>query len=141
MDKETEKIIKNIAEIQIEALSRIISNSDKPNSVLGQELILRLLEFDESCIPDEIPTGQMKKAFKELIKEETQKRIDIYKQVLEIPTAIRILNEYQLYLCSHILWKMEDVWIIDNQQGVLGAWAELRSCTNKLHPELTLILN
>lgn len=141
MDKETEKIIKNIAEIQIEALSRIIANEDKPNSALGHELILKLLEFDESCIPDEISSGQMKKVFNVLIKEETQKRIDIYKQVLEIPTAIRILNEYQLYLCSHILWKMEDVWIIDNQQGVLGAWAELRSCTNRLHPELTLILN
>ena len=141
MDKETEKIIKNIAEIQIEALSRIIANEDKPNSDLGHELILKLLEFDESCIPDKISSGQMKKVFNGLIKEETQKRIDIYKQVLEIPTAIRILNEYQLYLCSHILWKMEDVWIIDNQQGVLGAWAELRSCTNRLHPELTLILN
>lgn len=141
MDKETEKVIKNIAEIQIEALSRIIANEDKPNSALGQELILKLLEFDESCIPDEVPMSEMRKVFKEVIHEETQKRIDIYKQILEIPTAIRTLNEYQLYTCSHILWKMEDVWVLDNQQGVLGAWAELQACTNRLHPELTLILN
>lgn len=141
MDKETEKVIKNIAEIQIEALSRIIANEDKPNSALGHELILKLLEFDESCIPDKMSTDQMQTVFKELIHEETQKRIDIYKQILEIPTAIRTLNEYQLYVCSHILWKMEDVWVLDNQQGVLGAWAELQSCTNRLHPELTLIIN
>ena len=92
MDKETEKVIKNIAEIQIEALSRIIANEDKPNSVLSQELILKLLEFDESCIPDEIPTDQMQRVFKEVIHEETQKRIDIYKQILiQITDSFTIL--------------------------------------------------
>ena len=35
MDKETEKVIKNIAEIQIEALSRIIANENKPKKSNG----------------------------------------------------------------------------------------------------------
>lgn len=141
MDKETEKVIKNIAEIQIESLNRIIQNEDKPNSALAQELILRLLEISEDAIPDDVPLNKLQTVFKDLVHEETQKRIDMYKQMLEIPSIIRTLNEYQLYLCSHILWKMEDIWIMDNQQGVLGAWAELQICINKFHPELTLILN
>ena len=141
MDKETEKVIKNIAEIQIESLNRILQNEDKPNSALAQELILRLLEISENAIPDDVPLNKLQIVFKDLVHEETQRRIDMYKQILEIPSIIRTLNEYQLYLCSHILWKMEDTWIIDNQQGVLGAWAELQICINKFHPELTLILN
>lgn len=141
MDKETEKVIKNIAEIQIESLNRILQNEDKPNSALAQELILRLLEISEYAIPDDVPLNKLQVVFKNLVHEETQKRIDLYKQILEIPSIIRTLNEYQLYLCSHILWKMEDTWIMDNQQGVLGAWAELQICINKFHPELTLILN
>ena len=139
MDKETEKVIKNIAEIQIESLNRIIQNEDKPNSALAQELILRLLEISEDAIPDDVPLNKLQVVFKDLVHEETQRRIDMYKQMLEIPSIIRTLNEYQL--CSHILWKMEDTWIMDNQQGVLGAWAELQICINKFHPELTLILN
>lgn len=141
MDKETEKVIKNIAEIQIESLNRILQNEDKPNSALAQELILKLLEISEYAIPDDVPLNKLQVVFKNLVHEETQKRIDMYKQILEIPSIIRTLNEYQLYLCSHILWKMEDTWIMDNQQGVLGAWAELQICINKFHPELTLILN
>ena len=141
MDKETEKVIKNIAEIQIESLNRILQNEDKPNSALAQELILRLLEISEYAIPDDVPLNKLQRVFKDLVHEETQRRIDMYKQILEIPSIIRTLNEYQLYLCSHILWKMEDTWIMDNQQGVLGAWAELQICINKFHPELTLILH
>lgn len=141
MDKETEKVIKNIAEIQIEALGRIIKNEKNPNSSLSTELVLKLLEVGEENIPDDIPDSELRNLFHELIEEETQKKIDLYKQLIEIPTSIRTLNEYQLYICSHILWKMEDEWITDNQQGVLGAWAELQSCTRKFHQELTLILN
>ena len=141
MDKETEKVIKNIAEIQIEALGRIIKNEKNPNSSLSTELVLKLLEVGEENIPDDISDSELRNLFHELIEEETQKKIDLYKQLIEIPTSIRTLNEYQLYICSHILWKMEDEWITDNQQGVLGAWAELQSCKWKFHPELTLIIN
>ena len=49
-------------------------------------------------------------------------------------------SEYQLYICSHILFKMEDEWIHDLSQGVYGAWELLHKETNKFHPELTLII-
>ena len=84
MDKETEKVIKNIAEIQIESLNRILQNEDKPNSALAQELILRLLEISEDAIPDDVPLNKLQIVFKDLVHEETQRRIDMYKQMLEI---------------------------------------------------------
>ena len=141
MDKETSQIIKNIAEIQIEALQRIIDNEDKPNASLSQELIIYLLNIDISQLEDGTPYNKMNQKLKTLIHRKVDMRIDAYKQMIEIPTAIYCLDEYQLLLCSHILWKMEEVWILDNPQGVNGAWLEINRAISKFHPEYTLIIN
>lgn len=141
MDKETSQIIKNIAEIQIEALQRIIDNEDKPNSSLSQELIIYLLNIDISQLEEGTPYNKMNQKLKTLIHRKVDMRIDAYKQMIEIPTAIYCLDEYQLLLCSHILWKMEEVWILDNPQGVNGAWLEINKAISKFHPEYTLIIN
>lgn len=141
MDKETSQIIKNIAEIQIEALQRIIDNEDKPNASLSQELIIDLLNIDISQLEEGTPYNKMNQKLKTLIHRKVDMRIDAYKQMIEIPTAIYCLDEYQLLLCSHILWKMEEVWILDNSQGVNGAWLEINRAISKFHPEYTLIIN
>lgn len=141
MDKPTEKIIKQIAEIQIESLQRILENESKPNASLSQELTMKLLEISDEALGNNTPANKLGKVLKNLIKSETQNRIELYKQVLDIPTVIRTFTEYQLYTCFHILWKMEDVWILDNQEGVYGAWKELQRCIDKFHPEVTLIMN
>ena len=141
MDKETSQIIKNIAEIQIEALQRIIDNEDKPNASLSQELIIYLLNIDISQLEEGTPYNKMNQKLKTLIHRKVDMRIDAYKQMIEIPTAIYCLDEYQLLLCSHILWKMEEVWILDNPQGVNGAWLEINRAISKFHPEYTLIIN
>lgn len=142
MDKETSQIIKNIAEIQIEALQRIIDNEDKPNSSLAQELLIELLNIDTSQLLEKgTPYNKMNQKLKTLIHHKVYMRIDAYKQLIDIPTAIYCLDEYQLLLCSHILWKMEEVWILDNPQGVNGAWLEINKAIRKFHPEYTLIIN
>lgn len=141
MDKETSQIIKNIAEIQIEALQRIIDNEDKPNASLSQELIIDLLNIDVSQLEEGTPYNKMNQKLKTLIHRKVDMRIDAYKQMIEIPTAIYCLDEYQLLLCSHILWKMEEVWILENSQGVNGAWLEINRAISKFHPEYTLIIN
>lgn len=141
MDKETSQIIKNIAEIQIEALQRIIDNEDKPNASLSQELIIDLLNIDISQLEEGTPYNKMNQKLKTLIHRKVDMRIDAYKQMIEIPTAIYCLDEYQLLLCSHILWKMEEVWILENSQGVNGAWLEINRAISKFHPEYTLIIN
>lgn len=124
MDQETKKIIKNIASIQIEALTNISDNIHE----VSQDLISTLLQVPYDYAEDE-----------EFLKEETQHRIDMYKQILEYPSLIRALDEYQLYICSHILFQMEDEWMIDNSQGVMGAWELLIKEVDKFHPELTLL--
>lgn len=141
MDKETSQIIKNIAEIQIEALQRIIDNENKPNASLSQELIIDLLNIDVSQLEEGTPYNKMNQKLKTLIHHKVDMRIDAYKQMIEIPTAIYCLDEYQLLLCSHILWKMEEVWILENSQGVNGAWLEINRAISKFHPEYTLIIN
>lgn len=141
MDKETSQIIKNIAEIQIEALQRIIDNEDKPNASLSQELLIELLNIDISQLEEGTPYNKMNQKLKTLIHRKVDMRIDAYKQMIEIPTAIYCLDEYQLLLCSHILWKMEEVWILENSQGVNGAWLEINRAISKFHPEYKLIIN
>ena len=141
MDKETSQIIKNIAEIQIEALQRIIDNEDKPNASLSQELIIDLLNIDISQLEEGTPYNKMNQKLKTLIHRKVDMRIDAYKQMIEIPTAIYCLDEYQLLLCSHILWKMEEVWILENSQGVNGAWLEINRAISKFHPEYKLMIN
>lgn len=141
MDKETSQIIKNIAEIQIEALQRIIDNENKPNASLSQELIIDLLNIDVSQLEEGTPYNKMNQKLKTLIHRKVDMRIDAYKQMIEIPTAIYCLDEYQLLLCSHILWKMEEVWILENSQGINGAWLEINRAISKFHPEYTLIIN
>lgn len=142
MDKETSQIIKNIAEIQIEALKRIIDKEDEPNSSLAQELLIELLNIDTSQLLEKgTPYNKMNQKLKTLIHHKVYMRIDAYKQLIDIPTAIYCLDEYQLLLCSHILWKMEEVWILDNPHGVNGAWLEINKAISKFHPEYTLIIN
>ena len=142
MDKETSQIIKNIAEIQIEALKRIIDKEDEPNSSLSQELLMELLNIDISQLLESgTPYNKMNQKLKTLIHHKVYMGIDAYKQLIDIPTAIYCLDEYQLLLCSHILWKMEEVWILDNPQGVNGAWLEINKAISKFHPEYTLIIN
>ena len=123
------------AKKRIEKLKKVIDKHRYLYHVLDQE------EISEEALCNNTPANKLGKVLKDLIKTETQNRIDLYKQVLDIPTVIMTFNEYQLYLCIHILWKMEDVWILDNQEGVLGAWKELQKCIDKFHPEVTLIMN
>lgn len=118
MDAETKQVVKNIALIQIEALTNISKNLESTDHTL----LKKLLQITD-----------------EEVQESLDHHIQVYKEIEEMPTLIRTLNEYQLYVCSHILFRMEEEWITDLSQGVLGTWALLQRETNKFHPELTLI--
>ena len=119
MDLETKEVVKNIAQIQIEALTNILNNLDNTEP----DLLRKLLQITDDDI-----------------RESLIAHIQIYEEIYEMPQLIKTLNEYQLYICSHILFKMEDEWIHDLSQGVYGAWELLHRETNKFHPELTLII-
>lgn len=130
MDKETQQIIKNIAEIQIEALKRLREKEGELNSSLSKELVLKFLGLVKVGFEQDL---------REAIEDEIDNRTRIYKEIIEYPDLIKTLSEYQLYLCSHILFRMEDTWIIDNSQGVYGAWEIISTSLDKFHPELTLL--
>lgn len=129
MDKETQQIIYSIAEIQIEALQRIKANEDKPNASLSRELVLKFLGIEDDS------STRLQQEVNEVINQ----RIETYKQIQEYPHLIKMLSEYQLFVCSHILFKMEDTWILDNAQGVTGAWAIIKEAAYKFRPEFSLL--
>lgn len=117
MDKSTEKIISNIASIQLEAIMTIAQDRSIPD-----DLAFKYLEItSESQWDHAIETLR-----------------ELYIQMIEIPIMIRMLSEYQLLICSHIIYRMEEVWMIDNSEGVFGAWSEIHAQMKKFHPEFTL---
>ena len=62
-----------------------------------------------------------------------------YKNIKSIPQAITLLDEYQLLVCSHILFRMEKVWIVEYSYGISSLWSVIHECMEKFHPEYKLI--
>ena len=120
MDKETKEIIRRIASIQMDALSSIIENPEDKD----HELLIKFLQVK----PEEVVST-------------AEQVYNFYKEVEDMPELIKIANEYQVLVCHHILFQMEDEWIIDNSHGVFGAWAFLHEALDKFHPEFRLIWN
>lgn len=121
MDKETKDIVKLIAGIQIESLNSLKEDITKGNNI-AQDLIKKLLQIDND----------------EIIRA-LDEHIELYVEIENTPQLINVLSEYQMLVCSHILFRMEDEWVHTNSQGVLGTWSILQKANLKFHPELTLL--
>ena len=121
MDKETKDIVKLIAGIQIESLNSIKEDVKNGNDI-AQDLIKKLLQIED----DEII-----RALDEHIK--------LYVEIENTPQLINMLSEYQMLVCSHILFRMEDEWVHTNSQRVLGTWAIFQRANLKFHPARTLL--
>lgn len=121
MDKETKDIIKLIAGIQIESLNSLKDDVNNGNN-LAEDLIKKFLQIDN----DEIIQA-------------LDEHIQLYVDIEQTPQLINMINEYQMLVCSHILFRMEDEWVHTNSQGVLGTWAIFQRANLKFHPELTLL--
>ena len=121
MDKETKDIIKLIAGIQIESLNSLKDDVNNGNNI-AEDLIKKFLQTDN----DEIIQA-------------LDEHIQLYVDIEQTPQLINMINEYQMLVCSHILFRMEDEWVHTNSQGVLGTWAIFQKSNLKFHPELTLL--
>ena len=121
MDKETKDIIKLIAGIQIESLNSLKEDVSKGNNI-ANDLIKKLLQNDN----DEITMA-------------LDDHIQLYVDIEQTHQLIQTISEYQMLVCSHILFRMEDEWVHTNSQGVLGTWAIFQRANLKFHPELTLL--
>ena len=138
MDKETKDIVKLIAGIQIESLNSLKEDITKGNNI-AQDLIKKLLQIDKG---KNIAQDLIKKLFQidndEIIRA-LDEHIELYVEIENTPQLINILSEYQMLVCSHILFRMEDEWVHTNSHGVLGTWSILQKANLKFHPELTLL--
>lgn len=121
MDKETKDIIKLIAGIQSESLNSLKDDVNNGNNI-AEDLIKKFLQIDN----DEIIQA-------------LDEHIQLYVDIEQTPQLINMINEYQMLVCSHILFRMEDEWVHTNSQGVLGTWAIFQKSNLKFHPELTLL--
>lgn len=121
MDKETKDIIKLIAGIQIESLNSLKDDVNNGNNI-AEDLIKKFLQIDN----DEIIQA-------------LDEHIQLYVDIEQTPQLINMISEYQMLVCSHILFRMEDEWVHTNSQGVLGTWAIFQRANLKFHPELTLL--
>ena len=121
MDKETKDIIKLIAGIQIESLNSLKDDVNNGNNI-AEDLIKKFLQIDN----DEIIQA-------------LDEHIQLYVDIEQTPQLINMINEYQMLVCSHILFRMEDEWVHTNSQGVLGTLAIFQKSNLKFHPELTLL--
>lgn len=114
------KVIQQIAEIQIEALTQIVKN---PSSVDHEDLCKYLQIKDEEIV------------------EAAENLIHKYRMVLDEPRYVAFLSEYQLMVCSHILFQIEDELIMDDPIAVNRAWDLIIDAQKKFHPELRIVIN
>lgn len=124
MDQNTKDIINKIADIQVAALDNICKNIEH----LPNDLIAEFLDCPPGYEED-----------KQILLEEAQARLEAYKYMKDYPSMIQALSEYQLYICSHILFRMEEEWVQDNPEGVTKTWELLFKHIDKFHPSLTLL--
>lgn len=112
------KILWAIAEIQKKALKGLTEDSSK----VEDYLIFRYIE----CGSDNIL--------------ETVNRLhNLYNQISlsrDPQYYISMLSEYQLGICIHILFRMEEQWIQQySQSEINSAWQTLFRAQEKFHPE------
>lgn len=118
MKNELKQIIKELAQIQIDALTNLMA---EPDSV-DQYQLNQLIEFNNDDI-----------------KEVLVHRIRYWKFIQDIPEAIMGIPPYQLGVCTHILFTMEETWVQDNADGVIALWGLFDNLYKKFHPEVNLI--
>lgn len=119
IEPEAKQVLDMICDIQLNALQSI---EDYPNK--EQKLAAKLIQSNLSDWNAQL--GKLKAT---------------YQNIKSIPQAITLLDEYQLLVCSHILFRMEQVWRVEYKYsyGVASLWSVIHECMEKFHPEYKLI--
>lgn len=117
IEPEAKQVLDMICDIQLDALESI---KDYPNK--EQKLAAKLIQSNLSDWNAQL--GRLKA---------------MYQNIKSIPQAITLLDEYQLLVCSHILFRMEQVWRVEYSYGISSLWSVIHECMEKFHPEYKLI--
>lgn len=118
IEPEAKQVLDMVCDIQLDALESI---KDYPNK--EQKLAAKLIQSNLSDW--NVQLGRLKAT---------------YQNIKSIPQAITLLDEYQLLVCSHILFRMEQVWMVEYSYGISSLWSVIHECMEKFHPEYKLIL-
>lgn len=117
IEPEAKQVLDMVCDIQLSAIESI---KDYPNK--SRELAAKLIQEQESDWNAQI--GRL---------------TAMYQNIKSIPQAITLLDEYQLLVCSHILFRMEPVWMVEYSYGISSLWSVIHECMEKFHPEYKLI--
>lgn len=119
IEPEAKQVLDMICDIQLNALQSI---EDYPNK--EQKLAAKLIQSNLSDWNAQL--GKLKAT---------------YQNIKSIPQAITLLDEYQLLVCSHILFRMEQVWRVEYKYsyGISSLWSVIHECMEKFHPEYKLL--
>ena len=117
IEPEAKQVLDMVCDIQLDALESI---KDCPNK--EQKLAAKLIQSNLSDWNAQL--GRLKAT---------------YQNIKSIPQSITLLDEYQLLVCSHILFRMEPVWVVEYSYGISSLWSVIHECMEKFHPEYKLI--
>ena len=119
IEPEAKQVLDMVCDIQLNALQSI---EDYPNK--EQKLAAKLIQSNLSDWNAQL--GKLKAT---------------YQNIKRIPQAITLLDEYQLLVCSHILFRMEQVWMVEHKYsyGISSLWSVIHECMEKFHPEYKLL--
>lgn len=117
IEPEAKQVLDMVCDIQLSAIESI---KDYPNK--SRELAAKLIQEQESDWDAQI--GRL---------------TAMYQNIKSIPQAITLLDEYQLLVCSHILFRMESVWMVEYSYGISSLWSVIHECMEKFHPEYKLL--
>lgn len=112
------KVLLAIAEIQVKALCNLYDHRNE----VDKNLIFKYVE-----------------SVSENYGRSINRVLDIYQQFFTSRFSeqyVELLSEYQLGVCIHILYRMEDQWIKKyTQREINAAWDILLKAQQKFHPE------
>ena len=113
IEPEAKQVLDMVCDIQLDALEDI---KDYPNN--EQKLAAKLIQEHESDWDNQI-----------------SRLTAMYQNIKSIPQSIILLDEYQLLVCSHILFRMEQVWMVEYSYGISSLWSVIHECMETFHPE------
>lgn len=116
-NKNLNKVIQHIAEIQIEGLKRVKEN---PKG------------YDLTGLISEVVRGHQE------LQKGIQERIHQWEQILECPILFKTIDRYQLGISAHILFITEEELLNNNAEGVVDAWELIDKLYTLHHPEVKI---
>lgn len=118
LNGDTLEILRQIIEIQRTSYLRIMSDE------LPEDEKMFLMQFQSS-----------EKELQTLAKQ----KLYLYNQLIENKYLVFVMDDQEIATMRHILYRMEDIWLQVNPDGVRGCWELFFSIEEQRTPKLKYI--